>query len=251
MTYCVGALIESGLVLASDTRTNAGVDHVATVRKMHVFEKPGDRVLVLLSAGNLAITQAVVNLLNEAVKQGYETDNLMMAPTLFRAARIVGEALREVHRVDADHLKLHQTDFVASLILGGQIRGEEPRLFNIYAAGNFIEATVDTPYFQIGEMKYGKPVLDRLISSDMSLGECAKCVLVSYSSTMRSNISVGLPIDLLCYRKDSLRVEHRITLDRDDPYFNALREGWSEALQRAFSDLPDLDLAKRRTAAES
>ena len=239
MTYCVAALLDDGLVLASDTRTNAGVDHVATVRKMTVMDRPGDRVIVLLSAGNLAITQSVVSILREHDSTRGRPGSLFRAPTMFRAAQVVGEALREVERTDAEHLRRHGVDFSCAFILGGQIKGEAPRLFNIYSAGNFIEATPETPYFQIGEMKYGKPVLDRLLRFDMSLPEAAKCVLVSYTSTIRSNVSVGPPIDLACYRRDSLELEYRTSVAENDPYFRVLTEQWGGSLREAFDALPE------------
>lgn len=245
MTYCVGVLVDDGLVLASDSRTNAGVDHLMTFRKMTLFEKPGDRAIILLSAGNLAITQAVVNLLKENAAEQHETLNVMEAKSMFRVARIVGEAVREVHDDEADHLKEHNTNFDANFILGGQVKGGQTRLFHIYAAGNFIEASRETPFMQIGETKYGKPVLDRIISAEMSLGEAAKCVLVSYDSTLRSNVSVGLPIDLVTYQKDSLKIESKLFIDKDDEYFRTLNEGWSGALGKAFDAIPNPDLNRK------
>lgn len=237
MTYCVGLLLETGLVMASDSRTNAGVDQVATFPKMNLFTVPGERVLVLMTAGNLAISQAVVTRLRQQIDEGVEP-NLHTVNTLFDAARVVGEALRAVHHEDAEHLRKHAAEFNQSIILGGQIKGEKPRLFNIYAAGNFIEAVPETPYFQIGEIKYGKPILDRVIGSGSNLDEGAKCVLISFDSTIRSNLSVGLPIDLLQYQADSFSADglHRIT--ESNPYFNGLRKGWSEGLKRVFAELP-------------
>jgi putative proteasome-type protease len=243
MTYCVGILMDEGFVVASDRRTNAGVDHVASVMKMNIFERPGDRVVALLSAGNLAITQAVVAILQERHRAEKQVGTVFAAPNMFRAARAVGEAMREVYRTNGDDLRRHGIDLSASFIVGGQVRGEPPRLFLIYSAGNFIEATSDTPYFQNGETKYGKPVLDRLAHDKMTLAEATKCAIVSYTATMRSNLSVGLPIDLLAYRKDSLRVETRVTIDQDDPYFNAVRDQWSADLQRVFEDLPNPEYA--------
>ncbi len=243
MTYCVGVLVDEGLVLASDSRTNAGVDHLMTFRKMTVFEKPGDRAIVLLSSGNLAITQAVVNLLKENAAEQHETLNLMEAKSMFRVARIVGEAIREVHNDEADHLKEHDTEFSANFILGGQVKGGQTRLFHVYAAGNFIEASPETPFLQIGENKYGKPILDRIITPHISLEEAAKCVLVSYTSTLRSNVSVGLPIDLVTYRRDSLRIDSKIYIDEGDQYFTDLNEGWSIALSEAFDAIPNPDLS--------
>lgn len=240
MTYCVGLQLESGLVMASDSRTNAGVDQVATFPKMNLFSMPGERVLAILTAGNLAISQAVVSRLRQQVVDGVEP-NLHSVHNMFDAARVVGDAVRVVHHEDAEHLKKHSAEFNQSIILGGQIAGEKPRLFNIYAAGNFIEAVPETPYFQIGEIKYGKPILDRVIGSRSNLDEGAKCVLISFDSTIRSNLSVGLPIDLFQYRADSFSIEgmHRIT--DSDSYFNGLRKAWSEGLKRVFSELPNPD----------
>jgi len=239
VTYCVGMLMEAGLVFLSDTRTNAGVDQINIFRKMSVFEQPGERVLVLLSAGNLAITQAVVSLLFE--RQGKEGESLLTAPNLFEAARHVGDCLREVHRRDAESLAGFNIDFNANFLLGGQIQGEQPRLFNIYAAGNFVEATPDTPYFQIGESKYGKPILDRIFNWSSPLDQAAKCALISMDSTLKSNLSVGMPLDMLCYARDSLKAERRARINADNPYFKNLRESWGARIKQAFADLPGMD----------
>lgn len=240
MTYCVGILLKEGLVMASDSRTNAGVDHVSTFPKMTIFSKPSERVLVLLTSGNLAISQAVIGRLRKDIYEESEP-NLLTVECMFDAARIVGEAVRAVHQSDAEHLRMHQADFNQSILLGGQIKGESPRLFNIYAAGNFIEAVAETPYFQIGETKYGKPILDRVIGSDSDLNEAAKCTLISFDSTLRSNLSVGLPIDLFMYSTDSFNIDcqHRIT--ETDPYFNRLSKAWSEGLKKTFAEIPDPD----------
>ena len=246
MTYCVGMLMEAGLVFLSDTRTNAGVDQINTFRKMSVFEQPGDRVMVLLSAGNLAITQAVVSLLFE--RQGKDGDSLLNVPNLFEAARHVGDCLREVHERDAEALAGFSIDFNANFLLGGQIKGGPPRLFNIYAAGNFVEATSDTPYFQIGESKYGKPILDRIFHWHGPIDEAAQCALISMDSTLKSNLSVGMPLDMLCYERDSLRADRRARINADNPYFKNLRESWGERIKQAFSELPGLEwesLARR------
>jgi putative proteasome-type protease len=237
MTYCVGVMLESGLVLASDSRTNAGVDQVGTFRKMTVYERPGDRVLVMLSSGNLAVTQAVVGLLEQRMNENQE--NLWNTGSLHQAACLVGEALREVHKRDGPYLLEHNIDANAAFIFGGQIGGERHRLFNIYTEGNFIEATPDTPFFQNGELKYGKPILDRVITYSTNLMEAAKCVLVSFDSTMRSNISVGLPIDLLCYERGRLNVGLQRRLGHQDPYFDMMRQQWASGLKRLFSELPD------------
>jgi putative proteasome-type protease len=239
MTYCVGILLDDGIVMASDSRTSAGVDQVATFRKMTVFQQPGQRVMVMTTAGNLAISQAVLERLRNGIAQGGETENLFTAATLFDAAKVVGEALRAVHRDDAEHLRKHNAEFNASILFGGQIAGERPRLFNIYAAGNFIETGSETCYFQIGETKYGKPILDRVVTRQSHLVEAAKCALLSFDSTIRSNISVAPPIDLLMYRKDSLEADKPLTIDDADPYFNSIRKYWGESLRRVFAEMPD------------
>jgi putative proteasome-type protease len=240
MTYCVGLLLETGLVMASDSRTNAGVDHVATFPKMSIFSKADDRVLVVLTSGNLAISQAVISRLRKDIAEGVEP-NLNTAVCMFDAARIVGEAVRTVHHEDAEHLRKHQSEFTQAILLGGQIKGEKPRLFSIYAAGNFIEAVNETPYFQIGETKYGKPILDRVVNNRTDLNEAAKCTLISFDSTIRSNLSVGMPIDLFMYRTDSFSTDCQIRITDNDPYFNTVRRGWSEGLKRVFAELPDPD----------
>ena len=243
MTYCVAMCLDEWLVCLSDSRTNAGVDHINTFRKMTVFERAGDRVLVLMSAGNLAITQAVISLLREhAAVQ--DRDSLWNAPTMFECARLVGETIRGVYRQDAEALKQFGVDFNASFILCGQIGDEPPRLFNIYAAGNFIEASVDTPYFQIGESKYGKSIIDRVVSARTSLDEAAKCALISMDSTIRSNLSVGLPLDLLIYRRDELRVARHLNVDWDNPYFDMIHKEWGANLRKVFEALPDPDWSR-------
>jgi len=233
-------LLDAGMVFLSDSRTNAGVDHINTFRKMHVFEKSGERVLVLMSSGNLAISQAVVNLLRERLeaKKGV---NLNRVKNMFEAARHVGDCLREVYDRDAEALQNFNIEFNAALILGGQIKGEEQRLFQIYAAGNFIEASRETPYFQIGESKYGKPILDRVINRKTSLDEAAKCALISMDSTIRSNLSVGMPLDMLIYERDSLRVKRRVVIGADSAYYGAIRAQWGARLRDAFAELPDPD----------
>jgi putative proteasome-type protease len=232
-------LLDAGLVCLSDSRTNAGVDHINTFRKMNVFERAGERVLVLMTAGNLAVTQTLVSLLRERLAA--EGPNLHTVPNMFEAARHVGDCLREVHARDAEALKDFGIEFNASLILGGQILGEQPRLFQIYAAGNFIEATRDTPYFQIGEAKYGKPIVDRVIRPETSLDEAAKCALISMDSTIRSNLSVGLPLDLLVLRRGALKVCSHIRIDAENAYFEMIRTRWGESLREAFHALPSPD----------
>lgn len=246
MTYCVATRLNAGLVFLSDSRTNAGVDHISTYRKMTVFDRPGDRVLVLMSAGNLAITQAVRQLLTESTDQ----ETLWTVPSTSRAAALVGEAVRRVHRRDGESLHEFGIDFNCNFILGGQIHGEEPRLFHIYAAGNFIEAHAENPYFQIGEFKYGKPIIDRVITPQTPLDVAAKCALVSMDSTLRSNISVGLPLDLLIYERDTLRVSRFVTVTQDNSYFGHIRGIWGQQLRKVFNELPDPDW-DRMPASES
>jgi putative proteasome-type protease len=238
MTYCVGLLVDTGLVMLSDSRTNAGVDQINTFRKMATFQRPNDRVLVLMSAGNLGITQAVINLL-EAPDDAEQKTRLLSATNMFNAARVVGDALREIHERDAEDLREHGYEFNGTFILGGQIKGEEPRLFHIYSAGNFIESSVDTPYFQIGESKYGKPIIDRVITRSSSLGQTTKCALVSMDSTIRSNLSVGPPLDLCIIKRDELKLSTHISIDMDNEYFKMIRERWGFALQEVFSELPN------------
>ena len=206
MTYCVAMRLNRGLVFAADTRTNAGVDNIAQYRKIHYWREPGDRVMVLLAAGNLSLTQSVVSLLNEQlIEPDPEKPNLLTVPSMYRAARLVGEAMRSVRAIDGHAIESMKTGFAGSFILGGQIKSEPPRLFQIYTEGNFIEATDDTPYFQIGEHKYGKPILDRVAQPTMRLGQAAKLILLSFDSTLRSNLSVGMPIDILIYERDAPR----------------------------------------------
>jgi putative proteasome-type protease len=240
MTYCVALRLNRGLVFAADTRTNAGVDNVAQYRKLHFWREPGNRVLVLLTAGNLAVTQSVVSILNEQImSQNSERDTLISVPSMYRAARVVGDAVRDVRNADGPALEASKAGFQASFILGGQIGEEPPRLFQIYAEGNFIEATDDTPFLQIGEHKYGKPILDRVADPKMRLGEAAKLVLLSYDSTLRSNLSVGMPIDILVYERDSLDVRREKRIHQDDEYFKKLSASWSEALRQAFAKIDE------------
>ena len=241
MTYCVAMLLDTGLVFLSDSRTSAGVDQISTFRKTTVFQRPGDRVMVLQTAGNLAITQAVTSVLREGIDAVDGRPSLFSVTNLFEAARCVGDAVREVHRRDAGQLKEFGLDFNASIILGGQIRGEQPRLFSIYSAGNFIEATAETTYFQIGESKYGKPIIDRVLRRSSSLHEAAKCALVSMDSTIKSNLSVGLPLDLVIVKRDRFDVARHMSIDADNEYFRGIRTRWSEALREAFAQLPDPD----------
>ena len=239
MTYCVGIVLDRGMIFASDSRTHAGVDNFAKFCKMTVFERCGDRVIVLLSSGDLAGTQAVVSVLKQRGEGGGAALNLWNARTMFDVANLVADAMRDIERRDGPYLAESNIRFNASFILGGQISGEPMRLFRIYAEGNFIEAGLDTPFFQTGETKYGKPILDRVITRSTALADAAKCVLVSFDSTMRSNLSVGMPIDLICYERDSFTIRMRRRFDEGDAYFTALSRQWSEGVRRAFSELPE------------
>jgi putative proteasome-type protease len=242
MTYCVAMLLDAGLVFLSDSRTNAGVDQINTFRKTTVFERPGDRVIVLLASGNLAVTQGTLNLLAERLaNQEGGIANLHSCRNMFEAARCVGDALREMHARDGEALRLQGVEFNPSFIIGGQINDEAPRLFQIYAAGNFVEATPDTTYFQIGESKYGKPIMDRVTRRSMSLSEAAKCALISMDSTIRSNLSVGPPLDLVIVRRDEYCVASHVDIAAENRYFQMIRNGWGEALREAFSALPNPD----------
>jgi len=239
MTYCVAMALNQGLVFAADSRTSAGVDHISTYRKLRLWQRPGERVLVMLSAGNLAITQAVAAILERGIRAETPAHSLMAADSMYSAARMVGAAVREIHRDDAEHLRETGVEFNVSLILGGQIKGEAPRLFMIYAAGNFIEATAETPYFQIGETKYGKPIIDRVVNVETDLIRAAKCALLSLDSTIRSNMTVGLPIDLALYRRDALRLGTHQIIREEDPYFNDLHQRWGKGLNDLFQVIPD------------
>jgi putative proteasome-type protease len=240
VTYCVGVTLDEGLILASDSRTHAGVDNFSTFCKMSVFERAGDRVIVLLSSGNLAGTQAVIGLLRQRGTRQCSA-GLWQAESMFDAAMLVSDAMRDVDRRDGKYLADNEAGFNASFILGGQIAGEPPRLFRIYAEGNFIEAGIETPYLQTGENKYGKPIIDRVITRSTPLQDAAKCVLVSFDSTMRSNLSVGMPIDLICYARDSLELPMRRRFEAGDVYCTALARQWSGGIRKLFRRLPNLD----------
>jgi putative proteasome-type protease len=241
MTYCIGILLKEGIVLASDSRTNAGVDNFAKFCKMTVFERPGDRVIVLLSSGNLAGTQAVISLLKQRGDAKEGPPNLWTARTMFDVVVLVSDAVRDVERRDAQFLEDGPISFNASFIVGGQLKGEPPRLFRTYAEGNFIEAGDDTPFLQTGEAKYGKPIVDRVITPTTALTDATKCILVSFDSTMRSNLSVGMPIDLVCYERDSLVIRKRRRFNEGDAYFTALSADWSEGVRQVFRELPELE----------
>jgi putative proteasome-type protease len=242
MTYCVAIKLNAGLVFLSDSRTNAGLDHISTFRKMIVYERPDDRFMVLLSAGNLSITQSVRELLQvEKLKEPGSEEPLTIwnARSMFDAARVLGSAVRRVYERDGAALRGAEVDFNISLLFGGQIRGEGMRLFQMYSAGNFIEATRETPYFQIGEAKYGKPVLDRVITPETPLQEAAKCALVSMDSTMKSNLSVGFPLDLAVYENNQFRSDKLVCIDQNNPYYRMMHNNWGHKLRQVFDSIED------------
>lgn len=242
MTYCLGIKLNAGLVFLSDSRTNAGLDQISTFRKTIVYEKPGDRFMVLLSAGNLSISQSVREILQiEQIKDHEDSEPITIwnAKSMFDAARVLGKAVRHVYERDAASLKQAGVEFNVSLIFGGQIKGEGMRLFCVYSAGNFIEATNETPYFQIGESKYGKPILDRVINPGTALDEAAKCALVSMDSTLKSNLSVGLPLDLVVYEKDQFQTDRIVCIDDSNPYFRMLHSTWGQRLREVFEAIED------------
>ncbi|MCB1413858.1 MAG: peptidase [Xanthobacteraceae bacterium] len=240
MTYCCGILVKEGLVMIADTRTNAGLDNVSTFRKLHVFSDPGERIMAIASAGNLAISQSVISNLSEGLvnPETGETETLLNAPTMFQAAQRIGRAVRHVNMTEGRVLQAEDINFDVSFLFGGQIKDRRMRLFMIYPAGNFIECTIDTPYLQIGEHKYGKPVLDRALHYDVELYEALKTGLISMDSTMRSNLGVGLPLDVLVVRKDVCEADLSYRIDENEPYFHDLRARWSAALRAAHQSIP-------------
>lgn len=241
MTYCVAVKLNAGLVFLSDSRTNAGLDQISTFRKMIVYEKPGDRFMCLLSAGNLSISQSVREILQveKLRNEGGEPLTIWNATSMFDAARVLGSAVRHVFLRDGAALKASGVDFNVSMIFGGQIKGEGMRLFQVYSPGNFIEATPETPFFQIGESKYGKPVLDRVITPLTPLDEAAKCVLVSMDSTLKSNLSVGLPLDMAVYEANSLHSDKITCIDEHNPYLRMLHSTWGQKLREVFDSIED------------
>jgi putative proteasome-type protease len=240
MTYCCGILVRDGLVMIADTRTNAGLDNISTFRKLHIFAKEGERVVAIATAGNLSVGQSVVSMLGEGLEnpESGEIETLMNAPTMFQAAQRIGRAVRPVHHTEGPALEEAEVKFDVSFLFGGQIAGGPLRLFMVYAAGNFIECTTDTPYLQIGEHKYGKPVLDRAITFKTDLYDALKIGLISMDSTMRSNLGVGLPIDMLVARRDTCSPEVNRRIEPGEPYFHDLRERWSAALRAAHMGIP-------------
>ena len=241
MTYCVAMSLDAGMIFAADSRTNAGVDQIGRFSKLRSFARDGDRVIVALSSGNLSLTQNALSLVEQRARTGDGALHLWSATSMFDIVRLVGDALREVKTRDGPYLKQNNIDSNAHFIVGGQVRGEPPRLFEVYSEGNFIEATPDTCYFQIGESKYGKPVIDRVVKRSTGLLEATKCTIVSFDSTMRSNISVGLPIDILVYEADSLKITQKRRIEESDGYFQLIHTQWGEGLRRVFAQLPDPD----------
>ena len=241
MTYCVAMSLDAGMIFASDSRTNAGVDQISRFSKMRTFVRVGDRVIVMLSSGNLSITQNAINILEQRGRSAGGELNLWNASSMFDVARLLGDVLREVKNRDGPYLLQNNIDSNANFIVGGQIAGEVARLFEVYSEGNFIEATPDTCYFQIGESKYGKPVLDRVLERDTSLVDATKCTIVSFDSTMRSNISVGLPIDLVVYEVNALTIRLQRRIEETDPYFQMVHAQWGAGLRRVFAELPAPD----------
>jgi putative proteasome-type protease len=241
MTYCVGIRLNAGMVFLSDSRTNAGMDQISTFRKMMIYEKPGDRFMVMLSAGNLSISQSVREILQvEKLDNGDgEPLTIWNAPSMFDAVRVLGSAVRRVYMQDGPSLKASGIDFNASMIFGGQIKGEAMRMFLVYSAGNFIEATRETCFFQIGESKYGKPILDRVLTPATPLDEAAKCALVSMDSTLKSNLSVGLPLDLLVYREGTMQSDDVVCIDEQNPYFRMIHSTWGQRLREVFEGIDD------------
>lgn len=239
MTYCVGLKLDRGLVMMSDTRTNAGVDNVSKFRKLTTWENPGERAIVLMTAGNLATTQSVVSILEERTKAPSERrPSILELPTMFQIARLVGDTLRDVIQMNAATGQKADSTFNSTLILAGQIKGIEPRMFLIYPEGNFIEASDDTPFFQIGETKYGRPILVRAYDPGMTIEEAVKLLMVSFDSTIKANLSVGLPLDLQVIEKDTFVLGASKRIESEDPYFHAISTGWGEALKKAFDSLP-------------
>jgi putative proteasome-type protease len=254
MTYCLALKVREGLVLLSDTRTSAGVDNISRFKKMFVWNAPGERVVALVTAGNLGITQGVVTRLQTAVDaaaRGEEVESVLNCSTIYRAAELVGEAMQAMQSRDRARIEAQGAAADASIIVAGQRAGGKQRLFLVYAAGNFIEATEDTPYFQIGEHKYGKPILDRVIRTTTPLDEVLKAALVSMDSTLRSNLSVGMPLDMAILPAEAFGVAHTRRFEADDPVFRHISEHWSQALSNAFHSLPDVPWAASTARSET
>lgn len=241
MTYCVGLKLDRGILFMSDTRTNAGVDNISVFRKMMTWEVPGERVITIMTAGNLATTQSVISILEERGNAPPDrSPSLLEAPSMFRVAQLVGDTLREVIKTQRDSGQ-SAASFGATVIVGGQIAGSEPRLFLIYPEGNFIEASEDTPFFQIGETKYGRPILVRAYDPTMSFEDATKLLLVSFDSTIKANLSVDLPLDYMAYEADSFEIAQQGRITTDNPHFQQISNGWGDALRSAFASLPDFE----------
>jgi putative proteasome-type protease len=240
MTYCVGILVEDGLVMIADTRTNAGVDNIATFRKLHLFEVPGERVITLATAGNLSASQSVLSLLSDGIEDpdSGDVETLYTVPSMYKAAQLVGRAIRQVYEVDGAEMEKRHMSFEVTMLLGGQIGQNFMRLYQVYSAGNAIEATQDTPFLQIGEPKYGKPILDRAVSHATPLVEALKLGLISMDSTLKSNLGVGMPIDIVVAKRGALKAGIVYRIQEDEPYFRDLRERWSAALRAAHQAIP-------------
>lgn len=242
MTYCLGIITQSGIVIAADSRTNAGVDYISTYQKLFDFSKPGERVILLSTSGNLSVTQAMLNAVRQDLKLN-DTDNLYSLPSLYEVARYIGSKIRQMQEQDRPLLERDGIDYTCNCILGGQIKGEDPELYLIYSQGNCIQATEETPFLQIGETKYGKPILDRTLSFETSLEDAAKCAILSIDSTMKSNISVGPPINLVMYEANSFAIKHQLRLRIGDPYLAEIRKVWEKCLKQAFDQMPNLNWA--------
>lgn len=239
MTYCVALKLDHGLIFMSDTRTNAGIDNISVVRKMFTWTEPGERVITLMTAGNLATTQAVVSLLNERSMRPAERDpTIMQVPTLFEAARLIGDTLKEVVATYGGSGPTASSTFDATIIMGGQITGMEPRLFMIYPEGNFVEAGPETPFFQTGETKYGRPILLRALDTAMSVPDAIRLLCVSFDSTLKANLSVGMPLDIHIYKSDRLTEGQMFRIESHDPDFTAISDRWGDALKDALAQLP-------------
>lgn len=243
MTYCVGMYLDEGLVMLADTRTNAGIDNISCFTKLQYFHVPGERMIAVMSAGSLSLSQSVINMIQDGLPdpQTGQIETILTVPTMFRAAALIGEAIRRVHRIHDEAMRDKNVSFDVSIMLGGQLAGRTMRLFLIYDAGNFVEATADTPFLQIGDHKYGKPILDRAVTMQTPTDEAVKLALISMDSTLRSNLGVGLPLDLLTYRNDSIDDIQTYRITEDDAYFRMLRQRWSAALQAAHRNIPAPD----------
>ncbi|BAU63817.1 20S proteasome A and B subunits [Stanieria sp. NIES-3757] len=240
MTYCLGIINRFGIVMAADSRTNAGVDYISAYKKLFDLSLPGERVIIICASGNLSVTQGVITRLNRDI-QNQQESNLHTLSTMFDVARYIGEKSREIQSIDRSWLEKDRIDHSCNFLLGGQIKGEEPQLFLIYPQGNFIQATKETPFLQIGETKYGKPILDRTITYDTPLNDVAKCALLSIDSTMKSNISVGPPINLVMYKTDSLVIRNTLQLRLGDPYLAKIRKLWEDSVRQAFESMPNIE----------